>query len=77
MEEDFCSTGEISQSVVEREMQKISKYKRVNQSYITDCINDAKRRHDQHGSVVQSYTLGNRTVTQEIILNVAIVSNHD
>ena len=77
MEKDFCSTGEVSESVVERELQKISKYKIVNQSYITDCINDAKKRHEQHGSVVQSYTLGNRMVTQEIILNIAIVSNHD
>ena len=77
MEKDFCSTGEVSESVVERELQKINKYKTVNQSYVADCINDAKKRREQHGSVVQSYTLGNRMVTQEIILNIAIVSNHD
>lgn len=77
MERDFCNTGEVSQSVVDREVKKISKYKAVNQSYITDCINDAKKRQEQHGSVVQSYTLGNRMVTQEIILNIALVSNHN
>ena len=84
MERDFCSSGEVSQSVVEREMKKIGKYKTVNQSYIADCINDARKRREQHGSVVQSYTLGNRTVTirgtlitQEIIVNIAIVSDHD
>lgn len=84
MERDFCSTGEVNQSVVEREMKKINKYKTVNQSYVTDCINDARKRRDWYGSVVQSYTLGNMTVTtsgtmitQEIILNIAIVSDND
>ena len=63
--------------MVEREVKKITKYKAVNQSYIADCINDAKRRRERHGSVVQSYSLGDRTATQEIILNVAVVSDHD
>ena len=57
MERDFCSTGVVSQSAVEREIKKISKYKTVNQAYLTDCINDAKKRREQNGSVVQSYTL--------------------
>lgn len=84
MERDFYSTGVVSQSAVEREIKKISKYKAVNQSYITDCINDAKKRREQHGSVVQSYSLGNKSIiikgvmiTQEIIANIAIVSDHD
>ena len=84
MERDFSSTGEVSQSVVEREAKKISQYKTVNQSYIADCINDARKRRLQYGSVVQSYTLGNSRVNiggtliiQEIILNIGIVSDHD
>ena len=85
MERDFSSTGEVSQSVIEREARKISQYKAaINQSYIADCINDARKRRLQCGSVVQSYTLGNCRVnisgtmlTQEIILNVGIVSDHD
>ena len=85
MERDFCNnTGEVSQAVVERGVKKIRQYKEINESYIADCINDAKRKRLQYGSVVQSYTLGNRrlstgtvTMTQEIILNIAIVNDHD
>ena len=85
MERDFCNNrGEVSQAVVEREVKKIRQYKEINESYIADCINDAKRRRLRCGSVVQSYTLGNRRVsagrvmmTQEIILNIAVVSDHD
>lgn len=84
VERDFCTTGEVVQSVVEKEVKKISQYKKVNHSYIIDCISDAKRRREQNGSVVQSYTLGDRrivtggaTITQEIILNIAVVSDSD
>ena len=84
LEKDFTSTGQVSQLVVEREAKKISQYKTVNQSYIADCIDDARQKRLQYGSVVQSYTLGNSraniegtTITQELILNIGIVSDHD
>ena len=84
LEKDFSNAGQVSQLVVERVAKKISQHKTVNQSYIADCINDAKQRRLQYGSVVQSYTLGNSranidgiTITQELILNIGIVSDHD
>jgi len=84
VERDFCNTRVVSQSAVEREIKKINKYKTVNQAYITDCINDARKRREQCGSVVQSYTMGNRStvvrgimITQEIIANIAVVSDND
>ena len=84
LEKDFSNAGQVSQLVVERVAKKISQYKTVNHSYIADCINDAKQRRLQYGSVVQSYTLGNSransdgtTITQELVLNIGIVSDHD
>ena len=64
---------------MDREIKKITSIK-VNHSYITDCVNDARMRRQCHGSVVQSYFLGESATkagNKQVILNVAITSNSD
>jgi len=61
-----------------REMQKIREHIKVNHEYITDCVNDARKRRQCHGSVVQSYSLGDKRInTKQVILNIAVISKND
>jgi len=81
IEEDFNSTGEVIQPAVDREMKRVREHIEVNQAYITDCVNDARKRRQHHGSVVQSYSLGEKHITanetKQIIINIAIISESD
>ena len=83
IEKDFSSSGVVCQHAVDREMKRITGHAKVNQSYIRDCVNDARMRRQHHGSVVQSYDLSQKLITdggainKQVVLNVAVISNKD